>query len=68
MRKIYKEIAAIAESEGMVDVKIVELGGRHPRLLGMLNGREICHVVPGTPGGGRGMANLRAQLRRLARV
>jgi hypothetical protein len=42
-------------------------GGKHPRLIFDYRGRRRFFVCPSTPGDHRGVANARAELRRLLR-
>lgn len=64
--KFARDAKRFAERCGYANVSVGYLR-RHPVLRGVINGKPIRVVIPGTPGDQRGRQNLYAGLRRLAR-
>ena len=64
--KFARDAKRLAERYGYANVSIGYLR-KHPVLRGVVNGKTVSMLIPGTPGDQRGRQNLYAGLRRLAR-
>ena len=66
--RIASAYAAIAKAELLragVTSYAFEIGGKHPRLIFVHNGRPRMYVLPGSPSDHRGPMNMRTDLRRM---
>ena len=66
--RISSAYAAIAKAELLragVTAYTFEMGGKHPRLVFIHNGRPRVYVLPGSPSDHRGPLNMRTDLRRM---
>ena len=64
--KFARDMKRCAERCGFENVSVARLR-RHPIIRGLVNGRAVSVVIPGTPGDWRSLANTLADLRRVAR-
>lgn len=67
MKRHERETLLVAEEAGARECALVG-GGKHVKLVGVLNGRPFKIPIPGERGDHRSIRNFRADLRRRARA
>lgn len=60
---LYDDIAKLM-SAASVDDWSFEMGGKHPKVVYQVDGKQFSHTVPGSPSDGRSVINTKMDLRR----